>query len=83
MKPDKIKTLAIESIIYDNFPSDDDDFKKKVKSNYTMDELRADAVQRIVKYIEDLLEEHGKMKYDDGFVKALHWKTEQMLKGKK
>lgn len=36
-------------------------------------------LKELAKHVEAMLEEHGKMKYDDGFVKALNRKTVEVM----
>lgn len=45
-------SLALEAIIYDHFPMEDNDFVEGVKSEYTMDELRKsceDTIRKLFK----------------------------------
>lgn len=70
----------IELIIYDHFPSNDEDFKEGVGSSYTMNELRESCKRKIValmdkKFNEKLKEQKQKSELcKEALANILYWK---------
>lgn len=52
-----MKDIILEGIIYDYFPTEDDDFKNGVKSDYTMDQLRKSCFKEINELINQRVRE--------------------------
>lgn len=74
--------LSVESIIYDHFPSCDEDFKQQVESTYTMDELRKSCEGEIMDVIETKCDEARKdeiAKMLENAVNNAGWVDEEYL----